>query len=69
LIEKYNIPTAQGENLDALIESYEQIITTYPKTERIEKFDFSSIANSIREVFEEYKNITPTMSEIYHYSD
>jgi len=69
LIEKYNIPTAQGENLDALIESYEQIIATYPKTNKIEKFDFSSMANSIREVFDEYKNITPTMSEIYHYSD
>jgi len=69
LIEKYNIPTAEGDNLDTLMESYEEIIATYPQTNKIEKFDFSSIANSIREVFDEYKNITPAMSEIYHYSD
>lgn len=69
LIEKYNIPTAQGDNLDALMESFEEIIVDYPQTKKLEQFDFSAIAKSIRAVFEEYKHITPTMSHIYHYAD
>jgi len=69
LIEKYNIPIAEGENLDALIENYEQIILAYPQTKKLEKFDFSPIKKSIGEVFEEYKDIPSSMDYIYNYID
>lgn len=69
MIEKYNIPTAFGNNLDELMQNYEKIISEYSTIKQIDKIDFSSLANNIYEVFDSFKHIIPTMSEIYNYKD
>ncbi|HIP12645.1 MAG TPA: hypothetical protein EYG97_03935 [Arcobacter sp.] len=54
LLEKYNIPTASGENLDALVEDFEKIIASYPKTLKVEKFDMSAILSDIQATMKKY---------------
>jgi hypothetical protein len=67
LILKYKIPVAHGENLDALMQNFENIIATYPQTQIIEPYDFSSLKEEIAAVFKKYEGITPAMD--YNYAE
>ncbi|MDD2906696.1 MAG: hypothetical protein PHH41_00585 [Sulfurimonas sp.] len=65
LLQKYNIPIASGERLDALIENFENICTHYPKTQAIQMYDVSSLKEEILGVFEQYKDIPCAISYGY----
>jgi hypothetical protein len=65
LLEKYNIPLASGETLDALVESFEKIISSYPHTKPLEKFDFTQIREELSQTFEAYKDILPAIDYGY----
>jgi len=57
LLDKYNIPTAKGKNLDALMEDFENIIANYPLTKKIELFDASNIEAEINSALKEHAHI------------
>lgn len=69
LLKKYNIPTASGDTLDAVIESFENIITAYPATNRPEKYEVSALREEILALFESHKNIPKSLDYSYDYAD
>lgn len=69
LLKKYNIPTAKGETLDALIEDYDSIIANYPQTMPVDKYDPTKLQEEILSTLDEYAHITPSMDYSYYYAD
>lgn len=69
LIVKYKIPVVHGENLDELMQNFENIIQNYPQTQKIEPYDFSSLKEDIAAVFKKYESIAPVMDYSYNYAD
>ena len=61
LLEKYNIPTIDKNNMDSIIENFEEIILNYPKLQPIEKFDISHIKKEITDIIEKFKLIQPSL--------
>jgi hypothetical protein len=61
LLEKYNIPTIQGENLELLIKNFNKKIENYPKLHSIKKFDMSKIKKEITDTLEKFKMIQPSL--------
>ena len=54
LLEKYNIPTISGDDLNILVKNFENVISNYPKTKQVEKFDISDILLEIKENIAKY---------------
>ena len=69
LILKYKIPVAHGENLDALLESYEEIIAAYPQTNKIKPYDLTPLKETLALTLKENENIVPAMDYGYHYAN
>ncbi len=69
LILKYKIPLAHGENLDELMQNFENIIANYPQTQKIVPYDFSSMKEEIAAVFKEYEGLVPAMDYSYSYAN
>jgi hypothetical protein len=62
LIEKYNIPVVKvGENMDELIKNFEDTISNYPETKKIEKFDITSIKEEIQATLKKFEAIKPSL--------
>lgn len=61
LLEKYNIPTVDGENMDELVKNFKACASNYPKTNSIEKFDISSIKDEISQMLKKYEMIKPSL--------
>ncbi len=57
LLEKYNIPTIDAENLDTLIEEFDKVILNYPQTNKIEKVDISHIVTTIEDTVKKYEAV------------
>ncbi|MEA3352988.1 MAG: hypothetical protein U9Q33_04120 [Campylobacterota bacterium] len=57
LIEKYNIPIIDSDNLDDLIKAFEKVIQNYPSIKDIEKFNANDIFQKIDQVLEKHKHI------------
>ena len=57
LLEKYNIPTAYGKNMDDLVADFEKIISAYPETKKVEKFDMSDILSDIQATMKKYERM------------
>lgn len=57
LIEKYNIPTIGGENLEQLVEEFDKLIENYPKTVDIEKIDIGKIKQEIETTLKKYEGL------------
>jgi len=69
LLEKYKIPTATGENLDALMENFEHIIKNYPHTQEIKMYDASCVEDAILASFKEFAHISPAIDYSYEYAN
>nr|WP_321268164.1 hypothetical protein [uncultured Sulfurimonas sp.] len=69
LLEKYNIPTAYGDTLDALMISYEDIIKNYPNTKAIECFDVKELEDEILKTLQEFAHIAPALEYSHYYPD
>jgi len=54
LLEKYNIPSVCGKNMDQLVEEFEKTILDYPITKEVQKVDFSEILTQIKATMEKY---------------
>ena len=61
LLEKYNIPTAKGADMDKLIEDFDNITKNYPVTEKIEKYDISDIKEQIQDVLKKFEMVKPSL--------
>jgi hypothetical protein len=61
LLDKYNIPIIDGDNLDGLIENFDKLIQNYPKTKKIEKFDISKIKDEISKTLKKFEMIQPSL--------
>ncbi len=57
LLEKYNIPIIYGDNLDILVENFENIIKHYPQTKSIEPYDLSDVYNQINNTLKKFEGI------------
>ena len=57
ILEKYNIPTIQADNLDDLIVKFENIIANYPQTNNIKKIDISNIVTTIENTMKKYESV------------
>jgi hypothetical protein len=69
LLEKYNIPSASGENLDELMMSFEEIIKEYPRTEPIKLYDITKVKEEIIATFKAYEHIPSSLDYSYHYAN
>lgn len=69
LLDKYNIPTASGDTLDALMLSYENIIKNYPKTNPIECFNYQELEKEILKTLKEFAHISPALDYSHYYPD
>lgn len=65
LIEKYNIPVVEADDLDKLIEKFEETISNYPTIKRIEKFDISPIKTQIEETLKKFDFLKPSLEYKY----
>jgi len=54
LLEKYNIPIISGDDLNILVKNFENVISNYPQTKQVEKFDISDILLEIKENIAKY---------------
>lgn len=61
LIEKYNIPVIEGENMDQLVYNFKKASQNYPKTNKIEKFDISTIKGEIEDMLKKFEMIKPSL--------
>lgn len=61
LLEKYNIPAIEGEDMDSLMKNFETIIANYPKTNPIQKFDIIPIKNEIEATLQKFAMIQPSL--------
>ncbi|MEA2018123.1 MAG: hypothetical protein U9N59_06715 [Campylobacterota bacterium] len=61
LLEKYNIPTIDKNDIDSIIVNFEEIILNYPKTNTIERFDIGKIKKEITDTLEKFKLIQPSL--------
>ena len=61
LLEKYNIPIIEVDNLDQLMVEYDNIINNYPQIKRFEKFNIDTIKNDIQKTLELFKKIQPAL--------
>ncbi len=61
LIEKYGIPTVEGENFDDLVTNFEKTIKNYPQTKLVEKFDIAPIKSKIEAVLKKFEAIKPSL--------
>lgn len=64
LLQKYNIPTIEKENiesLDVILDDFEHIIKDYPIVNSIEKFDISKIRGEIEETLKQFETIQPAL--------
>ena len=57
LLEKYNIPTVQGKDLNEIVNNFENLIKNYPKTKEIKKIDISSIIKNIEDTTAKFEKI------------
>ena len=57
LLEKYNIPTVQGKDLNEIVESFENLIKDYPQTNEIKKIDISNIIKNIEDTTAKFEKI------------
>ncbi len=55
LLEKYNIPTISGSNLDQLNENFEKTIANYPQTNSIEKVNLTDIVSNIETTVKKFE--------------
>ncbi|MEA3553152.1 MAG: hypothetical protein U9R39_01980 [Campylobacterota bacterium] len=65
LLDKYNIPTVTGDNLDEIVENFNLTIKNYPKIKEIEKFDFSAIKKDINDTLKKFAMIQPSLDYKY----
>ncbi len=61
LIDKYDIPVASGEDMDKLVESFENITNNYPQTKKIEKYDITPVKEQIQEVLKKFEMVKPSL--------
>jgi hypothetical protein len=61
LIDKYNIPTIEYENLDNLLEKFDLVIQDYPKLKKIEKIDILKIKKDINDTIKKFEKIKPSL--------
>jgi len=57
LLEKYNIPTIQGANLNELCSNFDEIIKNYPNTNEIKLIDISEHIKNIVDTTAKYEKI------------
>ena len=57
LLEKYNIPTIDGANLNELSNNFEKVISNYPATNEIKKVDISEHINNIIDTTAKYEKV------------
>ncbi|MEA3499161.1 MAG: hypothetical protein U9R16_08895 [Campylobacterota bacterium] len=65
LLDKYNIPTITGKNLDQLVENFNKQIENYPKLKPIERFDISTIKKEIQDIQKKFEMIQPSLDYKY----
>lgn len=68
LLQKYNIPTAQGANLDALMEDFYRITQEYPELNAMKPYDASWLEEEIQTTFKANEHILPAMDYEYYYA-
>jgi len=61
LAQKYNIPIIQKDNLKEILVEFETIINSYPKTEKIEKFDITKIKTEVEDTLKKFEMIMPSL--------
>lgn len=61
LIEKYNIPVVEGENMDVLVSAFKAVAHDYPQTRNLEKFDISNIKEQIKDMLKKFEMIKPSL--------
>jgi len=61
LLEKYNVPIIEEESLEKIVEKFEDIITSYPQLNEMEKFDISSIHEEIQATLKLFESIQPSL--------
>lgn len=61
LIEKYNIPVVEGENMDVLVSAFKAVAQDYPQTRNLEKFDISNIKEQIKDMLKKFEMIKPSL--------
>ena len=61
LLQKYNIPIIDENNMKSIMERFEDIILNYPKVIKIEQFDISDIKKEITATLEKFKLIQPSL--------
>ncbi len=61
LLDKYNIPTVTGENLNELIENFNNQIENYPEIKQLERFDFSVIKKDVDNTLKKFARIQPSL--------
>ena len=62
LLEKYNIPIIEANNLDDLMSQYDEVIKNYPTNlKRFEPFDIEPIKEETNKTLEIFKKIQPSL--------
>jgi len=61
LLAKYGIPMVDGTNMEELVKNFDEITKKYPETNKIEKFDITSIKDEITKTLEVFASIKPSL--------
>lgn len=61
LLEKYNIPVIEADNMDELMKKFDETIANYPTLNPIEKVDISTIKSEIEATLKKFEMIKPAL--------
>jgi len=61
LIEKYNIPVVDGNNIDELVVNFNSLIKNYPQLNNFDNFDISEIKTVITDTLKKFEMIQPSL--------
>ena len=61
LIEKYNIPVVQGDNIKELVANFNSLIKNYPTLNSFDNFDISEIKTTITDTLKKFEMIQPSL--------
>ena len=65
LLKEYNIPIVYGNNINEIVNKFDNIILHYPEVKTLEKIDISRIIDEISQVMEKFKAIMPSLDNNY----
>ncbi|VAY87449.1 hypothetical protein MNB_ARC-1_380 [hydrothermal vent metagenome] len=65
LIKKYNIPIIEGDSMQEILKKFNIVIKNYPKIQPFKKVDTSNILDTVIDIMEKNKLLSPSLESNY----